>query len=116
MLNTSTTLSYEAPVRPVVEKKQTVEEMIGNDILIAIATCESGLRQYNKDGSVLKGRIVPTDTGIFQISLKHHKKRLDKLGIDVFTLKGNIKYAKMLYKENGTKDWLASKKCWSKKI
>jgi len=84
-------------------------------ILLDIAKCESGDRQFNEDGEVIRGRINPLDIGRFQINLHYHGDRAKELGIDLFTLEGNTEYALMLYKEQGTQPWLWSAHCWSKK-
>lgn len=80
-------------------------------ILIDIAHCESGWRQFNEDGSVLESST--TDYGYFQIN-SSHIKQASNLGYDIMTTDGNIAYALYLYKEHGTNDWSASKGCWSK--
>ena len=76
-------------------------------IMRKIAYCESSFRQYDKDGEVLKGFKHPHDLGLFQINIDVHKA-------EVMTPEGNIDYAIRLYKENGTRDWAWSKKCWNK--
>ena len=77
-----------------------------------IALCESGKRQFNDDGSVLRGGYNPQDVGIFQINEHYHLQRSKDLGLDIYTLEGNIGYALLLYQENGTRDWNWSKSCW----
>lgn len=78
--------------------------------------CESGLRQFDKNGNVLRGVVNPLDTGIAQINLKYHGARAEELGYDLFTEDGNIAFAKLLYKEQGTKPWHWSRHCWGSKI
>lgn len=80
-----------------------------------VAYCESTLRQYNTNGEVLKGKQVPADTGVFQVNTKYHLETAKKMGIDIFTLEGNVAYAKYLYDKNGLRDWFASKPCWNRK-
>lgn len=56
------------------------------------------------------------DVGACQISIPAHKTELQKLGLDVINSEAdNVKYAKLLFDKNGTKDWLASKSCWNTK-
>lgn len=81
-------------------------------IMLKIAECESNTRQFNEAGEVLRGRVHPADLGIFQINSAVHAEEAEKLGIDIFTLEGNVAFAKLLFERNGTRDWLASKKCW----
>ena len=78
--------------------------------MLRIAECESNSKQFNNDGSVL---ISPTnDVGLFQLNIHSHKSNWERLGIDVYTLEGNIKYAMLLYEESGTKHWYMSSSCW----
>ncbi len=79
---------------------------------IAIARCESGLLQYNKDGSVLRGRVTPKDVGVFQVNEYYHLAKSKELGFNIYTTEGNINYALWLMKNEGTKHWVWSKHCW----
>ena len=85
------------------------------EILNRIAFCESGGKQFDENGQVIRGKINPNDIGKYQINLWFHWKEIEKLGYDIFTEKGNEKYALWLYNKNGTKDWIYSKSCWEKK-
>lgn len=76
--------------------------------MIAIARCESGLKQF-KDNSneVIQG---PTrDYGLFQIHYTNIPKA-EELGYDVMTIDGNIKMARYLYEHGGKKHWV----CYTK--
>lgn len=84
--------------------------------MVAVARCESGFRQYEKDGRVLKSHYGTDDWGVFQINKKYHLADARKMGMDVDTLEGNIAYAKYLYKKNGLRDWKWSRKCWEGEI
>jgi hypothetical protein len=85
-----------------------------------ICACESGdgtigsERQFNSDGTVLQGRVDKDDTGMCQINLRYHGESAEKMGLDVRTEQGNIKYANHLYETQGSKPWSASQKCWNK--
>jgi hypothetical protein len=81
--------------------------------LIPVARCESGFRQFS-DGSVLRGRENPADVGALQINETYHLVASQKLGMDIYTLKGNLDYGKYLYRKNGLRDWGWSAPCWSK--
>jgi hypothetical protein len=83
-------------------------------ILAEVAKCESRFKQFKKDGSVLRGILTPADVGVMQINEYYHKTTADKLGIDLHTLEGNLKYAEYLYKRSGTQPWSASQYCWDK--
>lgn len=91
-----------------------IKEFGSEHIMLHIASCESRYRQFDKDGSVLRGRVNPKDVGVFQINEYYHLTTAQKLGIDIYSLQGNIKYAKILYDRNGTRDWKASQPGWSK--
>jgi hypothetical protein len=71
--------------------------------MISIARCESGFRQFNADGSVLKasGRYL----GIFQIDERIHTEKALGMGFDIKTVEGNIGYARHLHSVSGTNPW-----------
>ena len=92
-------------------EEQTIEQKIGNEVLIKIAQCESGLRQQNPDGSVLRGRQNPKDVGLFQINEDYWLEESKKVGYDIYTTDGNIAMAKYIYEKRGTRDWGWSKPC-----
>ncbi len=81
-------------------------------ILIKIARCESGFRQFDDKGNVLKNP-ESSATGVMQIMSSYHRKIAVKLGYDIRTLDGNLGYAKWLYKNEGTTPWESSIHCWS---
>ena len=73
-------------------------------IMIKIAKCESSFRQYNDDGTVLtshNGLYV----GVFQIDPKIHGDFAKSLDDDIFTLEGNLAYAKYLKNNSGNIPW-----------
>lgn len=82
-------------------------------IMIEIAQCESRMRQFDSKGSILKN---PNSSaiGLMQIMSSVHSDTADKLGIDIYTIQGNLAYARHLYDEQGVAPWNASKSCWSK--
>lgn len=83
-------------------------------VLLKIAECESHNKQFNPDGSVIRGKQNPKDVGRFQINEYWNGTTAKKLGYDIYTWEGNTKMALYLYDKRGTKDWLWSKWCWSK--
>ena len=83
-------------------------------ILIDVASCESHFTQFNADGTILRGVVNPQDVGVMQINEKYHLSDSIKLGFDIYTLEGNMAYAKHLYKTQGTKPWEYSSQCWNK--
>lgn len=49
-----------------------------------------------------------------QINEYYHKDTAKRLGYNIYSLKGNMAYAKWLYKREGTAPWASSSKCWGK--
>jgi len=97
--------------------KKAVESYFSdNPILVHIAFCESSFRQTDKDGNVLRGTVLSEDVGVMQINERYHKTQSEKLGYDIYTLEGNMAYAKWLYEREGAKPWMSSSKCWSNRI
>jgi hypothetical protein len=92
------------------------EEFSDIPIMVDIAKCESQFTQFNKDGSVHRGRINPADVGTFQVNESYHLKESEKLGLDIHTVSGNLKYARHLYENEGVDPWSASSPCWGKRI
>lgn len=84
-------------------------------IMIKVAQCESQFRQIDAStGEVLRGKENAFDVGVFQINEKYHLERSQKAGINIYSLSGNMKYARALYNDSGTAPWSASQPCWSK--
>lgn len=83
-------------------------------IMQKIAKCESGGKQFNEDGSLVRGHKVFNDVGKFQINEFYHEKEARKMGLDLRTEEGNTAYAMYLYETRGTGDWESSRACWSK--
>lgn len=81
--------------------------------MLKVAFCESGLKQFNSDGTVVENN-TSHDVGIFQINLKYHLLDAEKMGIDIYTAEGNVKFAKVLYNQFGLNPWEWSFPCWVK--
>lgn len=73
--------------------------------MIDIARCESGIRQYNSDGSVLMGGGAKRYAGIFQVDTQIHTAAAAGLGWDIMTAEGNIAYARYMHSRSGTRPW-----------
>ena len=82
-------------------------------ILIEIAKCESTFRHLNKNGRIIRGKVNSSDIGVMQINEYYHSKEAEKLGIDLYSLEGNMEYAMYLYEKEGTRPWISSSPCWS---
>jgi hypothetical protein len=84
--------------------------------MIQIARCESAFRHTLADGSVLRGKADPADTGVMQINTRYHGEKARELGLDVTNMYDNMAYARDLYLRQGTRPWTASAGCWSSTI
>lgn len=101
-----------APKSPLPHQKQMSSEL--PPLFARIAYCESRDRQFNEDGTILRGIVHPYDVGRYQINTLHWSDEADKLAIDVYTEEGNEAMALHIYKKFGTKPWRSSQKCWDK--
>jgi hypothetical protein len=54
------------------------------------------------------------DIGILQINKFYHEEDAIKLGFDIYTIDGNLGFAKALYQKYGDAPWVHSSKCWKK--
>lgn len=106
----------------VIERTETIPELITDmsrlyktdgSLALRIAKCESNLAQYKKDGSIVRGRVINADVGIFQVNETYHLEQSRRLGFDIYTAEGNIGYATWLLKHEGSRHWNSSKRCWS---
>ena len=94
--------------------RQQVEEYFADiPMLVRVAECESRFRQYTNDGEVFRG-VVPADVGVMQINERYWGDTADKIGIDLYTTKGNMQYARYLYLKEGLRPWKSSSACWTK--
>ncbi len=106
--------SEVASVPAVTVEKQVRVYFTDAPIMAEIARCESRFRQFSKDGNVLRGEENRRDVGVMQINEKYHLEDALEMEIDLYTLEGNLSYARHLYEKQGTKPWIHSKKCWGK--
>jgi len=115
----ATPAPVEALAAAEVSKPLTTEEIVIEyfsdlPIMADIARCESHFRQTDKNGKVLRGDADANDVGVMQINERYHLTQSEKLGYDIYTLEGNMEYARYLYEKEGARPWLASSKCWAK--
>ncbi len=83
-------------------------------ILIYVAKCESRFRQIGEDNEVVRGEHNNQDVGVMQINEQYHLERATKLGYDIYSIEGNMAYARRLYDQQGTVPWSSSGACWEK--
>lgn len=78
-------------------------------IMVKVAKCESSFKSdaYN-------GTNNSHDKGLFQISTKYHGAKVKELGLNMYDVKDNLAFARLLYEERGLEPWIWSKPCWSK--
>ena len=109
--NTPTT---STPIMPAAQSpKQFVESYFADvPVMIDISRCESRFHQYDSDGSVYRGEINNLDVGVMQINEHYHSDTAKKLGLDLYTIQGNVAYARYLYSKQGTAPWSSSEACW----
>jgi phage tail tube protein FII len=111
---TVSTTSIQSTSTSTTETQAYLRKQFGDDaILVDIARCESNYHQFDKNGIPVRGIVNNADVGVMQINEKYHADMAKKLGYDLYTLEGNVAYAKHLYEEQGTAPWNSSAKCWS---
>ena len=81
-------------------------------IMAEIAECESRFRHFDTNGNILRGEQNRRDIGVMQINEDFHLGSALEAQIDLYTLEGNVSYARALHEKYGTKPWKHSKKCW----
>ena len=101
-------------VAPLTVKEKVTQYFSDLPILVDIARCESRFRQTDKNGEIIRGVANPLDVGVMQINERYHLKESKKLGYDIYTVEGNMAYARYLYEKEDARPWLASSKCWAK--
>ncbi|HET8574559.1 MAG TPA: hypothetical protein VFM02_00090 [Candidatus Paceibacterota bacterium] len=97
---------------PAAVEQKTEEVFADTPVLINIAHCESGFRQYTTDGQPFHGGAGGQMIGVMQLYGSIHEKAAQALGFDINTLEGNLGYAKHLYEQQGTQPWTSSESCW----
>lgn len=114
-------VKLEESVVPKELRPKTTEEIVkeyfkDTPILAKIAYCESRYRQFDKDGSIFRGIVDNDDIGVMQINARYHLEKAKSLGMDIFTVEGNLAYGKYLYEKQGSVPWNASSPCWGNKV
>ena len=89
-------------------KPKTLYSQIGDLRLYEIAKCESGLRQFRSDGSVVRSHT--NDVGILQINVPVWGREAQRLGYDIYSLEGNIRMAHYVLKVQGYSAWVCNRK------
>ncbi|HEX9608694.1 MAG TPA: hypothetical protein VGA06_00575 [Candidatus Paceibacterota bacterium] len=83
-------------------------------IMTAVAACESRFRHFDRHGDIVRGEANWQDVGVMQINERFHLETAKDLGYNLYSLEGNVAYARYLFEKEGTRPWNASKPCWGK--
>ena len=108
------TSDYELSKNPETLGAYVREYFADAPIMANIAWCESRFRHLNPEGEIFRGKVNDQDIGVMQINIKYHLVRSKELGVDIYSLKGNLEYAKHLYDTEGNTPWNSSRPCWGK--
>lgn len=107
------TVRYIKEVQIVESTKTHIRKTFPEDpeLMVAIATCESGLRQFDTEGNVI---VSPTkDFGIFQINEKTWHNTAESLELDYKNSEeDNIEMARHIFEVQGINAWV----CYTKHI
>lgn len=95
-------------------EERILKEFPEHPSMLEVARCESGVRQYDSNGNVIRGNDNPNDVGLFQINEDYWLEEAQKQGINIYTLEGNIEMAKVILSQQGISAWNWSKHCWLK--
>ncbi len=115
IISTSTEIVSTTTIKRKINVESKVKAYFSDaPIMHKIAYCESRNRQFDKDGSVLRGIVNAKDVGVFQINERYHLSDSKKMGISIHTVEGNMEYARHLYESQGTQPWSSSRPCWGK--
>jgi len=101
----------EAQVTTVITKPIAFSDI---PMLVKICKAESGNKQFNSKGDVLRGKVNPSDIGYCQINEYIHNDEARRLGLDIYTEQGNKDYAVVLFLREGSAPWNSSKVIWNK--
>jgi hypothetical protein len=74
--------------------------------MIEVAECESGFRQFDESGNVLRGGYNNDMIGVYQIDETVHRDAALAMGYDIYTFIGNILYTRYLYSQSGVNTWI----------
>ena len=101
----SVTTYYQASdVRIIKEEKQQIDPTIET-----IIRCESS----GKPDAVNLNKNGTKDWGLLQVN-DVHRKRMEEMGLNIENPEHSFTFGLLLFKEQGTKPWNSSLKCWNK--
>ncbi len=112
---TTTAVVEESTDLAIANKTEEIVRSYFRDIpvMVQIARCESTFRHTLPDGSILKGKVDPADTGVMQINKRYHEEKATSMNLNLDDIYHNMAYARYLYETQGTQPWSASAPCWN---
>ncbi|MBU6310413.1 hypothetical protein KGO06_00560 [Patescibacteria group bacterium] len=110
----TSTSEFELSRNPETMGAYVREYFADQPIMAEIAKCESRFRHLAPNGDIIRGKVNKSDIGVMQINTYYHEEAADELGIDLYSLDGNLEYARYLHEREGTKPWNSSRPCWGK--
>lgn len=85
--------------------------------VMEVIECESQMYGGAENKNIDKdGKVWSVDKGFLQINTYYHTEPMKKLGLDIDNKWDSLEYGFMLMKENGLRDWSASRFCWKDKV
>ena len=107
------------PARIIADTNVGVEDAVRQyfadaPVMISIAKCESEFTMFSGDKALSGGS--GGMIGVFQVNAAVHADAAADMGMSIYTLNGNLAYARYLYVQQGTEPWLSSAACWKKKL
>lgn len=116
---TTASTTPSVPTLGIAPQAQTIRDQVEAyfydiPVMADISKCESHFRQFDKEGEIYRGKQNNRDVGVMQVNEDFHLAASKKLGYDIYTLEGNMAYARYLYEREGTTPWNSSKPCWGK--
>lgn len=97
-------------------KKFVTDYFADAPIMARIAGCESTFRHVSTEGLVRRGKVNKHDIGVMQINELYHGDTAKEMGLNIYDIEDNVKYARYLYEKQGVKPWASSQPCWGKHI
>lgn len=85
--------------------KYDQDEFLVNKIIKCESSMYKSATHVNRNGT--------TDYGPLQINSVHSGK-MQAMGLSIYKWEDSLEFGFMLLKRNGTRDWSASKSCWSR--
>jgi hypothetical protein len=103
----------------VIQNNNAVESSVRNyfsdiPVMVNVAWCESRFRQFDKEGDVFRGEENNQDVGVMQINEHYHLDTAIDGNYNLYSIDGNMAYARKLYEKFGTAPWNSSKPCWGR--